>query len=99
MLANYSKIKSYIGFSKKSRNIIYGTDDILKLMKKCYIVICSNSLSRNSLNKLEMGAQKESLKIYILENNEFNDIIENGNIKAVAITDKNLSDAIKIQLG
>ena len=33
MCDNCCKIKSYIGFAKKSRNIIYGVDDIVKFFR------------------------------------------------------------------
>lgn len=98
MLANCSKIKSYIGFAKKSRNIVFGTDDILKLIKKCQLILISESLSESSTKKIEATAQKFNLKVNILTKEDFFEIIENENIKAIAITDRNLSDAIKIQL-
>lgn len=90
-----SKIKTYINFAKRSRNIIYGLDDILK-SKNIHLVCISNSLGENSTNKIEKFVLENNIFKIILDNNVFNDLLQSTSIKIFAITDINLANAIKM---
>ncbi len=94
----YSKIKAYIGFAKKSRNIIFGSDDIIKNIKKAKLVLVSSLLGSSSFEKLKNEAKKQKIKIIVLNSDDYNELFDSEFIKATAITDANLSDAIKIIL-
>ena len=98
MCVNCCKIKVYLGFAKKSRNIIYGVDEIIKQIRRCEIILVSEALASSSREKLEFAAQKQKIKTYFLAENEFNTKLDSESVKAIAITDKNLSDAIKKEL-
>ena len=98
MCDNCCKIKAYLGFAKKSRNIIYGVDDIIRLKNKCQLVIISSSLAESSFEKLKTNLQKNNISVVVLNEEKFIKNLDSENIKAIAITDKNLSDAIKNQL-
>ncbi|MBQ8424975.1 MAG: hypothetical protein IJX17_03015 [Clostridia bacterium] len=89
-----NKIKTYISFAIKSRNIVYGVDDILK-SKQVYIIFKSNNLAENSKNKLEKFILDKDLFIINLTDNDIFDVLQKNAIKVFAITDKNLADAIK----
>lgn len=95
MPINCSKIKSYVGFAMRSRQFILGTDAIEKYIGKCEIILTSNSLSNSSAESINKLANKKSVPIYCLDQQDLADVVGNANIKAIAITDKNLSDAIK----
>lgn len=98
MCNNCSKIKTYIGFAKRSRTVVFGVDEIIKEIKKCECILASSTLSQSSLQKLQKFAAKIKQKVYLLAENKFNHNLDNEFIKAIAITDKNLSDAIKKEL-
>ena len=98
MCNNCCKIKAYLGFAKKSSNIVFGVDDIIRCLGKCQLVIVSKALKESSLAKLEKAMINCSAKIIILNEKDFCDKVESELIKAIAITDKNLSDAIKKEL-
>lgn len=98
MCNNCSKIKTYIGFAKRSKTIMYGVDEIIKDIKKCELILVSSALSKSSLESLQKTAMKNKRKVYIVAENEFNQNLNSIFIKAIAITDKNLSDAIKKEL-
>ena len=83
-----NKINSYIGFAKKSRKIVYGADKILAC-KTCKLILASEELAQNTLNKL----QTKNVKIQILPAEEFQLLDLNGLV--VAITDQSLANAIK----
>ena len=94
-MKNCCKIKTYIGFAKKSRNVIYGVDDIIKLIKKCDLILAAGNLAESSFSKLSITAQKNNKQVYVISEQDFEDCFDSKFIKAAAITDKNLSDAIK----
>ena len=95
IVKNCCKIKTYIRFAKKSRSIVLGTDDIAKAIKKCHLILVSNALAESSLSKIKQISEKFSKQLCLIDAQEIEDILESKSIKAVAITDKNLSDAIK----
>lgn len=95
MKVELSKIKSYIGFAIKSRNIKFGVDEILK-MKHCEIVLFSKSLAKSSTDKLMTYSAKTNSPIFDIDANDFANMFDgNENVKAVAVIDKNLAVAIK----
>lgn len=91
------KIKSYIGFAIKSRNIIFGTDSIVA-SRKVKLILVSDSLSESSLKELNQFAEKKKILIEKLANEEFFELTCKQQVKAIAITDENLASAIKTNL-
>lgn len=97
MEINLSKVKTYIGFAVKSRQIKFGVDDILKL-KHANLILVSDALTESGLKKLKGFALKNSIDCVTLSVEDFNEIVPNISIKAIAILDSNLADAIKKNL-
>ncbi len=89
----YEKIASYLGFAIKSDKIKIGLDEILKC-KTSKIIICTNTLSENASIKLKTFAEKQKIKILFVPDELIVSRFGQKNIKAVAILDKNLADAI-----
>ena len=94
---NTSKVKTYVGFAVKSRKIKYGVDDIIKL-KTASLILVSDALAESGLGKVKAYALKKSIDCLLIDFENFNDIIQNQSIKAAAILDDNLADAIKKNL-
>lgn len=94
---NAEKIKTYVGFAIKSMKIKFGVDDILKL-NKAGLILLSDSLGGSGLKKLEGFALRKSINIVKLKLDDFQSIIQNISVKAIAILDDNLADAIKKNL-
>ena len=97
MEINTSKVKTYIGFAVKSRKIKYGVDDIVKL-KSASLILVSEALAESGHGKVKAYALKKSIDVIDMDSKSFNDIIQNTSIKAAAILDDNLADAIKKNL-
>ncbi len=97
MSGNFSKIVAYVGFAIKSKNIIYGTDDIIK-SKRVKIILLSDSLADSSRLKIENYAKQKNIVVKNLKTEVFNEMINNQNIKAIAITNYSLADAINKSL-
>ena len=93
-----SKIKSYVGFAIKSREITYGVDDIVKT-KKSKLVLASKDLGESSLSKLEKFGDSKNVEVILFDSADFAEVVQNENIKAVSIENKNLAEAIKKNLG
>lgn len=88
------KIKSYVGFAIKSKQIVIGTDDILK-SKNAKVIMVSSKLGDSSKKKLETYAQQKKCDLFEIESDELEKIINNESIMAFAVTDENLAKAIK----
>ena len=97
MNSNISKIKTYIGFAIKSRDLKFGVDDIVK-MKAVKLIIASSTLAESSLAKLNKFAAEKKLEVTVLDKELFSEIMQSENIKAVAISNTNLAEAIKNNL-
>lgn len=97
MKDNLSKIKTYIGFAIKSRKIRYGVDDILKL-KSASLILVSESLADSGMKKIEGFAERKQIELIKFSEEEFLELIQNTSIKATAILDENLAEAIKKNL-
>ena len=91
------KIKSYIGFAIRSREITFGVDDIVKT-KKAKLIIASRDLGESSLSKLEKFSSEKNLEVILLDAADFAEVVQNENIKAVSVENKNLAEAIKKNL-
>lgn len=94
MKPQLSKIKTYIGFAIRSRQIIYGVDDIIKRDFKG-LVLMSDALAESSANKLKNHINYAGGQVLSFEAEEFAELLGDLNIKAAAILDTNLAVAIK----
>lgn len=91
------KIKTYIGFAIKSREIKFGVDDIVKT-KNPKLVLASKGLGESSLSKLKKFLDSKNMEVTLLDDADFAEIIQSENIKAVSIENNNLAEAIKKNL-
>lgn len=89
---NIEKVKTYVGFAKKSNSIVYGVDTIVK--KHVDLVICSDSLAENSKSKLTSILINNETPIIFFKTGELENIIGIEGVKAFAIKNKNLAKAI-----
>ena len=92
------KIKSYIGFAIRSREITYGVDDIVKT-KKSKIILASKDLGESSLSKLNKFADSKNIEEILFDSATYAEIMQNENIKAASVENKNLAEAIKKNIG
>ncbi len=97
MSLQISKAKTYIGFAIKSRAIKFGVDDIVKC-KKIELIIVSDSLQESSFNKITRFSMQNNIDLLKIGLENFEELLDNKSVKAVAILDKNLAVAIKKNL-
>jgi len=98
-----NKIVSYLGFAKKSKNIITGQTALKRTKKKLHLILVCKTASDN-LKNLAKNLANNNDCCAIMMNIELSHLINEENIKILALTDENLSKAIinnkeKISIG
>ena len=98
-----NKIISYIGFAKKSNNLVVGQTPIKRCTKQLYLILVCNSASENLKNLAKNTSIKHSCEYIITEPN-LSELANLKDIKIIGLTDENLSKAIienkeKIKIG
>lgn len=88
-----NKIISYIGFAKKSNNLIVGQTPVKRCKKQIYLILVCNTASDNLKNLAKNVATKHLCKVIVTKENLEN-LVDIKDIKIVACTDENLSKAI-----
>lgn len=93
-----NKVKSYLGYAIKSRNIIFGYDNILSSKIKPFYIVISSTLNEKMTNKLLRFADEKNIKIKKLTSYRLEDFVMRENCKVVALTDVNLASALECEL-
>ncbi len=86
------KTTSLLGFAIKAGKIIFGSDNIVVRGKRKYLVVLCSTLSPKTVLKL-----KENIKntpILMCNVVKLEEIVHRSNCKAIALTDKQMADAI-----
>lgn len=89
-----SKAETFIGFSIKSRKIVWGLDNVLKLRSTPKLIIVCKTLMENSEKKLTAYALQKSVKVLKLINKTLDEVVGRQNCKVIALTDTNLAQAV-----
>lgn len=88
-------IDAYIGFSIKSGKVLLGYDALEIKPYKAKIVLFSDDLSQNSVDKVINLKSKYDFKLYRIKNEYFKGFIKKDNCKLIALTDGELSKAVE----
>ena len=97
MSLQINKAKTYIGFSLKSGSIKFGVDDICK-NKRAELILVSEALHESSMKKIGAFSEKFHIDLLKLSLDDFENLLDNKYVKAIAILDKNLAIEIKKNL-
>lgn len=89
-----SKIDSYIGFAVKSGAAVFGLDALERYKKKVYLVIFSSDMSERSKKSALNLSEKFSAAVIIAAAGGVEKAAHKTNCKLIALTDKNLSEAV-----
>ena len=88
-----NKVISYLGFAKKSGDFICGVDDIIRA-KRSGVIIISDKLAESGRKKLINHAEKYKINWFEVGGEQMIELAENFNIKAFAVKNINLANAI-----
>ena len=95
-MSRNEKIATYLGFSIKSRKIVYGYEGVLNAKKKLFLVLCDRDLSENSLKKVTKYAELKSIALRMASG--LPDYFGGKVVKCVGIAEEHLASAIETEL-
>ncbi len=86
------KVVSILGFAMKSGKVLYGCDSIERYHKQKYLMILCDSLAENAREKILRS--QVGVPTVIVRQTTVADITHRPGCKAVAITDKQMAQAM-----
>ena len=89
-----AKLSTYIGFSIRSGQVLYGVDNISTCKKRIFLILVSGGLGDSSKDKITKVATDRACPIYYLEDGLLADFTHKEGVKAIAILDTSLAGAI-----
>ena len=89
-----SKIETYLGFSIRSRKIIFGAETIEKQKKGVFLLVIDGAIGKNSLKPILRAKETLGCPLYITDEGVLAEWVHRPAVKAVAITDNNLASAM-----
>jgi len=89
-----SKIETYLGFSIRSRKIIFGAEMIEKQRKGVFLLVMDGSIGKNSLKSIVNAQARLGCPLYITDEGALAEWVHPPAVKSAAITDKNLASAM-----
>ncbi|MBR1992691.1 MAG: ribosomal L7Ae/L30e/S12e/Gadd45 family protein [Firmicutes bacterium] len=92
-----NKLKSYLGFAVRSRNLVSGYDTCINLIKikKIKLILITKDASEKTLKRFRGLTENAGIPMYIMESSE--EMAEMTGIEGrniFGITDKNFAQAI-----
>ena len=97
-MRSIQRVKSFVGFAVRANKVVWGTDNVLAYKKKLRLVLVSADLAVNALEKLTAYCEAKPSALRILADVTVAELVHREGVKAIGITDKNLSDAIIAEL-
>ncbi|MBQ7643357.1 MAG: hypothetical protein IJS67_05585 [Clostridia bacterium] len=92
-MANSSKAYTYLGFAIKSGNVRFGLNTIETLRRADLLIVCQTA-AKNTRAAAEKYARKFGCPILTTKDEPLENFVNRENCKIVAVTDKNLAEAI-----
>ena len=98
-----NKVISYLGFAKRSNNLITGQTALKKSKEKLSLILVCSTASENLVNLAKNLSIKHNCQ-YIVTKINLSELINEKDIKIVGVLEENLSKAIidnkeKISIG
>lgn len=92
------KVDSLLGFAVKAGKLLYGSDTLETARKAVYLIVMCGTTAENTRKKvLELAAKKN---IPVLEaQNALQDTVTRCNCKVIAITDRQMANAMQEYAG
>lgn len=91
------KLKSYLGFSIKSGEVVFGFDTLLETKKKVKCVIYCNTVNPKIENKLISLCEYKNWALLKTQTQTLSTLVSRDNCKVMGLINKNLIKAIMEQ--
>lgn len=92
------KVESLLGFAVKAGKIIYGSDKISAAKTKYYIIFLCDTAAENTKKHVLAVAKDKSVPV-ITPDTQLQDLVYRKNCKALAVTDRQMAEAMLGMLG
>lgn len=89
-----NKVDSFIGFAIKARDIVFGLYSIENYKKKIHLLIMCESAKKNTIKSALNFKEKFEVPLITTKDILLDDVVFKKDCKLIAITNKNLADAI-----
>ena len=89
-----NKIRAYLGFSLRNKTLTLGTDGIEALKKGVRLLIADETIGATAKKRLIACAAEMKCPLYLYRGN-IGEFISRPAVKAAALKDKNLADALE----
>lgn len=89
-----SKIETYLGFCLRARKLLLGTDNVENAKKNVYLLMADATLGNNGLKIMVKAQAQFSCPLLQCSPNFIGECLHRYGVKAIAVQDKNLADAI-----
>ena len=86
------KVETLIGFAIRAGKVVFGTDNIENYRKRKHLILICGTLSENSKSKVVRLAG--NIPVVISRQRLLSEITHRDGCKALALTDKQMSQAI-----
>lgn len=90
-----NKVLTYLGFAKKSNNIIFGIDKLQNYNKKIHLIILCKTANEKYLKTAQnIRAKNKNCTVLITKVCTLNELLNTDNCKIIGIKNLSLSKAI-----
>ncbi len=93
-----SKVETYLGFCVRSRKIAFGAEETEKQKRDVFLLLFDETLGKSSRKSIDKAKEKFSCLAFVCEEGALANLLHRPAVKAVAIKDKNLAEAIRTAL-
>lgn len=94
---NQNKLASYLGFSIKSGEVVFGFDNLLETRKKIKLVIYCHTVNPKIEDKLFRLCEYKNWALVKIEKETLSELIGRENCKVMGLINKDLSKAVLSQ--
>ena len=97
-MQSIQRVKTFVGFAVRANKVVWGTDNVLAYKKKLRLVLISADLAENARAKLSAYCEAKPARLIVVRDVSLAELTHRDGVKAIGVTDKNLSDAIISEL-
>lgn len=92
-----AKLLAYVGFSIKSRHIVYGYDNVIKA-RGVRLVLAAESINRTAKKELSQYCEGEKIPLHWCDEEMLQECVHRMGCKCVGLTDASLGHAADMEL-
>ena len=92
-----AKLQAYVGFSIKSRHIVYGYDNVMGSGRVC-LVLAADSINRTAKKELTQHCGERHVPLHWCDEELLQQCVHRMGCKCIGLTDASLGHAADVEL-